>query len=118
MFKEKAKHAADKLLPAFNSPTGIPFALVNLKTGLIQNYHWTTNRNVILSEYGTMSLEFNYLSDVTGEPIYREKVDKIRDVLKNMKKIDGLYPNFFSNTLGSWGLRMFLMISIRFIYKY
>lgn len=34
LFKEKAKEVADKLLPAFQTPTGIPHALVNLKTGV------------------------------------------------------------------------------------
>lgn len=32
MFKQKAKIITDKLLPAFNTPTGIPYAIVNLKT--------------------------------------------------------------------------------------
>ncbi|GFU07158.1 mannosyl-oligosaccharide alpha-1,2-mannosidase IA, partial [Nephila pilipes] len=31
MYKEKADHVAQKLLPAFNTPTGIPNAIVNLK---------------------------------------------------------------------------------------
>lgn len=30
VFKDKAAMIADKLLPAFNTPTGIPLALVNL----------------------------------------------------------------------------------------
>ena len=30
--KVKAVEIADKLLPAFNTPTGIPHAMVNLKT--------------------------------------------------------------------------------------
>ena len=34
MFKEKAEHVASKLLPAFNSPTGIPYALVNMRSGV------------------------------------------------------------------------------------
>lgn len=34
MFKEKAQHVADKLLPAFQTPTGIPYSLVNVKTGV------------------------------------------------------------------------------------
>ena len=32
IFKNKAVEIADKLLPAFNTPTGIPLAMVNLKT--------------------------------------------------------------------------------------
>lgn len=34
MYKEKAQYVADKLLPAFQTPTGIPMALVNLKNGV------------------------------------------------------------------------------------
>lgn len=29
MFVEKAKYVADILLPAFETPTGIPYALIN-----------------------------------------------------------------------------------------
>lgn len=34
LYKEKAQYVADKLLPAFQTPTGIPMALVNLKNGV------------------------------------------------------------------------------------
>lgn len=34
VFKDKAQQIADKLLPAFHTPTGIPNALVNFKTGV------------------------------------------------------------------------------------
>lgn len=32
VFRDKAQQLVDKLLPAFESPTGIPYALVNFKT--------------------------------------------------------------------------------------
>ena len=35
MFREKADHIAEKLLPAFDTPTGIPHALVNIGSGVI-----------------------------------------------------------------------------------
>ena len=34
MFRDKALHVAEKLTPAFKSPTGIPFALINMRTGV------------------------------------------------------------------------------------
>jgi mannosyl-oligosaccharide alpha-1,2-mannosidase len=34
MYKEKAVHIVDKLLPAFNTPTGIPYALINIRSGV------------------------------------------------------------------------------------
>ena len=34
LFKEKAVHIVDKLLPAFKTPTGIPYALVIMRSGV------------------------------------------------------------------------------------
>lgn len=34
LFRDKAEHIAEKLLPAFQTPTGIPYSLVNFKTGV------------------------------------------------------------------------------------
>lgn len=35
MFREKALMVAERLLPAFDSPTGIPYALINVRSGVI-----------------------------------------------------------------------------------
>lgn len=103
MFRDKAKAVADKLLPAFDTPTGIPHALVNLENGHSKNYQWASGGASILSEFGTLQLEFTYLSDVTNDPIYRQKVEKIRDVLKRLTKPNGLYPNYLNPKTGRWG---------------
>ncbi|XP_018322492.1 mannosyl-oligosaccharide 1,2-alpha-mannosidase IA [Agrilus planipennis] len=102
LFRNKAQEIADKLLPAFNTPTGIPNALVNFKTGASKNYAWA-NGGSILSEFGTLHLEFAYLSDVTGNPIYRNKVDHIRQFLRTLDKPKGLYPNYLNPKTGKWG---------------
>jgi mannosyl-oligosaccharide alpha-1,2-mannosidase len=34
MFRDRALHVARKLLPAFSTPTGIPYALINVATGV------------------------------------------------------------------------------------
>ncbi|XP_037937604.1 mannosyl-oligosaccharide alpha-1,2-mannosidase IA isoform X3 [Teleopsis dalmanni] len=103
LYKEKAQHIADKLLPAFQTPTGIPYALVNTKTGMSKNYGWASGGSSILSEFGTLHLEFAYLSDITGNPLYRERVQAIRQVLKEIEKPKGLYPNFLNPKTGKWG---------------
>ncbi|XP_055693255.1 mannosyl-oligosaccharide alpha-1,2-mannosidase IA isoform X2 [Lutzomyia longipalpis] len=103
LFKDKAAYVADKLLPAFQTPTGIPLALVNLKTGMSKNYGWASGGSSILSEFGTLHLEFSYLSDITGNPIYRERVQNIRQVLKELEKPKGLYPNYLNPKTGKWG---------------
>ncbi|KAF4520938.1 hypothetical protein B566_EDAN008913 [Ephemera danica] len=103
MFRDKAVHIADKLLPAFDTHTGIPHALVNSKTGVSKNYGWASGGCSILSEFGTLHLEFSYLSDITGDPKYRAKVDHIRDFLSKMDKPKGLYPNYLNPKTGKWG---------------
>uniref|UniRef100_A0A1Q3FXU1 alpha-1,2-Mannosidase n=1 Tax=Culex tarsalis TaxID=7177 RepID=A0A1Q3FXU1_CULTA len=103
LFLEKAKYVADKLLPAFQTPTGIPYALVNVNTGISKNYGWASGGSSILSEFGTLHLEFSYLSDVTGDSVYRERVQAIRTVLKDIEKPKGLYPNYLNPKTGKWG---------------
>lgn len=103
MFRDKALHIAEKLLPAFNTPSGIPHALINVGTGASKNYAWASSSASILAEFGTMSLEFNYLSDVTGNPIFRQKVEKINQVLRQAERSDGLYPNYLNPKTGRWG---------------
>lgn len=103
LFLEKAKYVADKLLPAFQTPTGIPYALVNVNTGVSKNYGWASGGSSILSEFGTLHLEFAYLSDVTGDSVYRERVQTIRSVLKDLEKPKGLYPNYLNPKTGKWG---------------
>jgi mannosyl-oligosaccharide alpha-1,2-mannosidase len=68
-----------------------------------KNYGWASGGSSILSEFGTLHMEFAYLSDVTGDPKYRDKVDKIRNVIKNMDKPKGLYPNYVHPKTGKWG---------------
>uniref|UniRef100_A0A336LLS7 alpha-1,2-Mannosidase n=1 Tax=Culicoides sonorensis TaxID=179676 RepID=A0A336LLS7_CULSO len=103
IFKEKAQYTADKLLPAFQTPTGIPYALINFRSGSSKNYAWASGASSILSEFGTLHLEFAYLSDITGNPIYKERVNNIRLVLKELEKPKGLYPNYLNPKTGKWG---------------
>ncbi|CAG7818316.1 unnamed protein product [Allacma fusca] len=102
MYKEKAYTLAKKLLPAFDTPTGIPYALINLSSGSSKNYGWAASGSSILSEFGTLHLEFTYLSDITGDPIFKEKVYKIREVLKDMHKPKGLYSNYVHPRMGKF----------------
>ncbi|XP_067010449.2 mannosyl-oligosaccharide 1,2-alpha-mannosidase IA [Anabrus simplex] len=103
MFRDKAAQIAEKLLPAFQTQTGIPNSLVNIKSGASKNYGWASGGCSILSEFGTLHLEFSYLSDVTGNPVFRAKVDHIRRVIQAMDKPRGLYPNYFNPKTGKWG---------------
>lgn len=103
VFRDKAAHIADKLLPAFNTPSGVPYSLVNMRMGNAKNYGWASGGSSILSEFGTLHMEFAYLSDITGNPVYREKVEKIRDFVQQAEKPGRLYPNYLHPKTGKWG---------------
>lgn len=68
-----------------------------------KNYAWASSGASILSEFGTMSLEFNYLSDVTGKPVFRQKIQQINQVIEKLERPDGLYPNYLNPRSGKWG---------------
>ncbi|EDV24955.1 uncharacterized protein TRIADDRAFT_25192 [Trichoplax adhaerens] len=102
VFKNKAEELADKLMPAFNTRTGIPRATINLASGGSRNWGWAAGGSSILAEIGTLHLEFAYLSKVTGKEKYVQAVDRIRSHLNKIDKPRGLYPVYISPDSGSW----------------
>ncbi|KAI3387012.1 hypothetical protein SNEBB_004817 [Seison nebaliae] len=100
MFLEKAEEVAILLLPAFNTPTGIPNSLINPKTGSSHVHSWSFGGCALLAEFGSLSLEWNYLSEHTGKPIYGDKIKKIMEVLEAKWPYNGLFYNEFQNSKG------------------
>ncbi|XP_070691661.1 mannosyl-oligosaccharide 1,2-alpha-mannosidase IA isoform X1 [Pempheris klunzingeri] len=103
LFKSKALELGEKLLPAFNTPTGIPRGVINLgSSGTSWSWGWASAGSSILAEFGTLHLEFVHLSELSNNPIYTEKVMNIRKLLNKIEKPHGLYPNFLSPVSGNW----------------
>src|SRR4051812_41409003 len=80
-------HLADdlgtRLLPAFNTPTGMPYMYVNLRTSK------TSGARSNPAEIGTLILEFGTLSKLTHKPVYFEKAKRaIVELYKRRSKID------------------------------
>src|SRR2546427_12043624 len=65
-----AEDLGNRLLPVFNSPTGLPYVYVNLHTG--QTRDAVTNP----AETGTLLLEFGTLSKLTGRAAFYEKAKR------------------------------------------
>ena len=89
-FLDLALELANRMLPAFNTPTGFPRAKVNLQSGKGSGSSFNS-----LADVGTLILEWGYLSDASGNPIYREKADFIVRALRNLSSssdVPGLYP--------------------------
>ncbi|CAF0831381.1 unnamed protein product [Brachionus calyciflorus] len=102
LYLDKAVEVADSLMPIFNSPTGIPYSLFNPVSKTVSNYNWAAGSCSILAEIGTISLEFQYLTDMTGNKIYQEKIDKIYDTLLKNKNQNGLYYNYINPSTGQY----------------
>ncbi|KAG8506700.1 Mannosyl-oligosaccharide 1,2-alpha-mannosidase IC [Galemys pyrenaicus] len=130
VFRVKAIKLGEKLLPAFNTPTGIPKGVVNFKSQFL------TGRGCVCSPgcagpaglrgsdgvQATVHLDSCPLRPLSrsgpalvqaGEPRCPEETEvalvsiscQVRNIRKVLRKIDkpfGLYPNFLSPVSGNW----------------
>jgi len=85
-----------RLLPAFNSPTGMPYVFVNLKTGAVRGD--VTNP----AEVGTLLIEFGTLSKLTGKPVYYDKAKRAVVELYNRRSPIGLVGSSINVKTGAW----------------
>ena len=91
-----AEDLGNRLLPAFNSPTGLPYVYVNLKSGQVRDAK--TNP----AETGTLLLEFGTLSKLTGKPIFYEKAKRaLVETFKRRSSI-GLVGSAINVETGAW----------------
>lgn len=95
-FLELAVGLAKRLLPAFDSPTGMPYRYVNLETGK------TSDPVSNPAEIGTLILEWGTLSKITGNDIYYNKAKKaLEEVFKRRSEIN-LVGTFINVETGKW----------------
>lgn len=100
VFLDKAKDIAERLLPAWDSPSGVPFNTINLAHGRPHNPGWTGGDS-ILADSGTEQVEFIALSQRTGDPKYQLKVEKVIEVLNKTFPDDGLLPIYINTDSGT-----------------
>lgn len=58
-----------RLMPAFNTPSKIPYSDVNIGKGTAHPPHWTSDSTV--AEVTSIQLEFRELSHLTQQPQYQ-----------------------------------------------
>lgn len=85
-----------RLLPAFESPTGMPYVEVNLKTGKVRKPE--TNP----AEAGTLLVEFGTLSRLTGKPVYYEKAKRALVAVYERRSAIGLVGSSINVETGKW----------------
>ncbi|KAI8927899.1 glycoside hydrolase [Entophlyctis helioformis] len=98
---DKAVDLADRLMVAFDSPTGIPYASVNLKERRALPSTQMGGASSI-AEATTLQLEFKYLTMVTGNAKYWNAVQRAMAKVFDQKAVDGLVPIFVSPETGSF----------------
>uniref|UniRef100_A0A8C7UEC4 alpha-1,2-Mannosidase n=1 Tax=Oncorhynchus mykiss TaxID=8022 RepID=A0A8C7UEC4_ONCMY len=77
-----AKELGNRLLPAFNTTSGLPYPRVNLRYGVLNPMSRTgTESDTCTACAGTMILEFAALSRLSGEAVFEENARKALDVL-------------------------------------
>lgn len=104
----KAVDLADRLALSFsNSPSGIPYSSVNLKTGEAIKNH-VDNGASSTAEFTTLQLEFKYLASISGNKTYWTLAEQVYEPLYKVNDIlnqyDGLVPIYtLPDTAQFWG---------------
>jgi len=95
-FLKLAEDLGNRLLPVFNSPTGMPYRYVNLKTG--------KTRDPISNpaETGTLLIEFGTLSRFTRKPVYYDKAKRALVETFNHRSKIGLVGEWINVETGQW----------------
>ncbi|XP_036823323.1 endoplasmic reticulum mannosyl-oligosaccharide 1,2-alpha-mannosidase isoform X1 [Oncorhynchus mykiss] len=101
MFLEKAKDIGLRLMPAFKTPSKIPFSDVNIGKGTAHPPRWTSDST--LAEVTSVQLEFRELSRLTQDPQYQEVVNEVMKLVHKLPgKHDGLVPMFINTNSGQF----------------
>jgi mannosidase alpha-like ER degradation enhancer 2 len=91
-----AEDLGNRLLPVFDSPTGLPYRYVNLKTGKVRGN--VTNP----AEAGTLLIEFGTLSKLTHKPVFYDKAKRaLVEIYKRRSPID-LVGTWINVETGEW----------------
>ncbi len=92
----KAEDFGKRMLPAFNSPTGIPYYWVNLKTGEVKG------EEVNVAEAGSYTMEMGVLSYYTKNPVFYQAAKRAtKAVFDRRSKID-LVGESINVETGEW----------------
>ncbi|XP_055630276.1 ER degradation-enhancing alpha-mannosidase-like protein 2 [Toxorhynchites rutilus septentrionalis] len=93
-----AEDVAKRLLPAFDTRTGMPYGTVNLKYGVPYGETSVT----CTAGIGTFIVEFGALSRLTGDPIYEEVALNALYALYDHRSSIGLFGNHIDVQTGRW----------------
>ncbi len=91
-----ADDLGQRLLPAFESRTGMPYMFVNLKTGKTRGVESNP------AEIGTLLLEFGTLAKLTGKAVYYDRAKNALVQLFDRRSRIGLVGETINVDTGEW----------------
>jgi len=91
-----AEDLGNRLLPVFNSPTGMPYRFVNLQTGKVRDAESNP------AETGTLLIEFGTLSKLTGRPVFYDKAKRALVETFKRRSALGLVGEKINVETGQW----------------
>uniref|UniRef100_A0A1I8FC30 alpha-1,2-Mannosidase n=1 Tax=Macrostomum lignano TaxID=282301 RepID=A0A1I8FC30_9PLAT len=100
LFVDKAVQLADPVTAGIQYAHWHSLRFGEFETKVGKNYNWAAGSCSILSEIGTLHMEFAALSEITASML--DKVLKIRSILAKANKPNGLYPNYIHPSTASW----------------
>ncbi|KAJ2250478.1 hypothetical protein GGI13_004012 [Coemansia sp. RSA 455] len=113
VFLEKAVELTDAIMPAFNTPLGLPWQMLNVTTG-VGSSETPGKTSTNLAEIGTFQMEFYRLSQHTKNSTYHEAAQNVITVMLNKNKLNdpssnysipGMYPIDFDMASGKFTSR-------------
>ncbi|KAJ2893591.1 hypothetical protein GGI21_005405, partial [Coemansia aciculifera] len=113
IFLQKAVELTDIIMPAFNTPLGLPWQMLNVTTG-VGSSETPGRSSTNLAEIGTFQMEFYRLSQHTRNATYHEAAQNVITVMLNKNKLNdpssnyvipGMYPIDFDMVSGKFTSR-------------
>ncbi|KAH9491475.1 ER degradation-enhancing alpha-mannosidase-like protein 2 [Bulinus truncatus] len=93
-----AENVARRILPAFDTPTGMPYGTVNLRYGVPKGETTVT----CTAGVGTFVVEFGTLSRLTGDPVFEKAAIRAIRALWKFRSTLGLLGNHIDVSNGKW----------------
>ncbi|KAI0326772.1 glycoside hydrolase [Cubamyces sp. BRFM 1775] len=107
LYLEKARELGDRIMPAFETPTGLPLSHINLAQR--KGYKTPDNNGLVsTAEVSTLQLELRYLSYLTDNDVYWDAAEKVMQTIKSSTMSTGLASIFMNPEDGR-----FVMSAIR-----
>ena len=91
-----AEDLGTRLFPVFESPTGMPYRYVNLKTGKVRDPKSNP------AETGTLLIEFGTLAKLTGKQIFYDKAKRALVETYRRRSPIGLVGEWINVETGEW----------------